>query len=200
MVPEKTNHVIMKLDCTCKHVANLYSPPRWWHFCLLTWKIDIHDYINTLKPRQNGRHFLDDTLKCISLNENVRISIKISPNFVPKGPINNIPALFQIMAWCRSGDKPLSEPMVVRLLTHICITRPQWVRLEQNEQSLTDEIFICIFLWENISILIKIPLKFISHYLYQQYPKHCIQYNDIYHHNKNIATYNFSVMVWNRLS
>ena len=61
------------------------------------------------------------------LNENVRISIKISLKFVPKGPINNIPALVQIMAWRRSGDKPLSEPMMVSLLTHICVTRPQWV-------------------------------------------------------------------------
>ena len=46
-------------------------------------------------------------------NENVRISIKISLKFVPKGPINNIPALVQKMAWCRPGDKPLSEPMMV---------------------------------------------------------------------------------------
>ena len=63
-------------------------------------------------------------LKRIFLNENVRISIMISLKFVPKGPINNIPALVQIMAWRRSGDKPLSEPMMVSLLTHICVTRP----------------------------------------------------------------------------
>ena len=31
------------------------------------------------------------------------------------------------MAWRRPGDKPLSEAMMVSLLTHICITRPQWV-------------------------------------------------------------------------
>ena len=43
------------------------------------------------------------------------------------GPINNIPTLVQVMAWRRSGDKPLSEPMIVRLPTHICVTRPQWV-------------------------------------------------------------------------
>ena len=83
--------------------------------------------INTLRPRQNGRHFPDDTFKRIFLNDNVRISIKISLKFVPKGPIINIPALVQIMAWCRPGDKPLSEPMMVSLLTHICVTRPQWV-------------------------------------------------------------------------
>ena len=41
--------------------------------------------------------------------------------------INNIPALVQIMAWRRPGDKPLSEPMLLCSLTHICVTRPQWV-------------------------------------------------------------------------
>ena len=84
--------------------------------------------VNTLRPRQNGRHFADDTFKCIFLNENVWIPIKISLKFVPQGPINNIPALVQIMAWRRPGDKPLSEPMMVRLPTHICVTRPQWVK------------------------------------------------------------------------
>ena len=85
---------------------------------------------NTLRPRQNGRRFADDTFKRIFLNENVRISITISLKFVPNGPINNIPSLVQIMAWSRSGDKPLSEPMMVSLPTHICVTRPQWVKQE----------------------------------------------------------------------
>ena len=76
-------------------------------------------HFNTSRPRQNGRRFADDTFKRIFLNENVRISIKISLKFVPKGPINNNPALVQIMAWRLPGDKPLSEPMMVRLLTHI---------------------------------------------------------------------------------
>ena len=31
------------------------------------------------------------------------------------------------MAWRRPGDKPLSEPMMVSVLTHICVTRSQWV-------------------------------------------------------------------------
>ena len=81
--------------------------------------------LSTLGPIQNGRHFADDTFKCIFLNENVRISIEISLKFVPKGPINNIPALVQIMAWRRPGDKPLSESMMVSLSTHVCVTRPQ---------------------------------------------------------------------------
>ena len=65
---------------------------------------------NTLRPRQDGRHFSDDTFKRIFLNENVGISIKIALKFVHKGPINNIPALVQMMAWSRPGDKSLSEP------------------------------------------------------------------------------------------
>ena len=81
---------------------------------------------NTLRLRQNGRLFADDTFKRIFLNESNRISIKISLMFVPKGLINNIPSLVLIMAWRRPGDKPLSEPMIVRSLTHIYVTRPQW--------------------------------------------------------------------------
>ena len=56
----------------------------------------------------------DDNFKCIFLNENDRIPIRISLKFVPRSPIDNIPALVQIMAWHRPGDKPLSEP----ILTH----------------------------------------------------------------------------------
>ena len=41
--------------------------------------------------------------------------IDISLNFLPKGHINNIPALVQMMAWCWPGDKPFSEPMMVSL-------------------------------------------------------------------------------------
>ena len=81
--------------------------------------------VNTLRPRPNGRHFTDDIFKCIFLNENMRISIKFSLKFVAKGPINNVPPLVQIMAWRRTGDKPLSEPLVISLMAHICVTRPQ---------------------------------------------------------------------------
>ena len=90
-------------------------------------KLTIFTPINTLRPRQNGRHFADDIFKCIFLNKNVWIPIKISMKFVPKGPINSIPALVQIMAWRRPGDKPLSESMIVSLTMHNCVTRPQWV-------------------------------------------------------------------------
>ena len=61
----------------------------------------------------------------------MQIAIKISLKFVPRGPINNIPALVQIMAWRWPGDKPLSEPTIIKLLTHICIPQPQWVKAKE---------------------------------------------------------------------
>ena len=80
--------------------------------------------INTMRTRQNGHHFPDDIFKWLFLNENVLISINISLKFVPRSPINNILTLVQIMAWRRQGDKPLCEPTMVRLPTHICIYAP----------------------------------------------------------------------------
>ena len=70
--------------------------------------------INWYPPGQNGRHFADDIFYYIIflLNEKFWILIKISLKFVPKVLIDNNPALVQIMAWRRIGDKPLSEPML----------------------------------------------------------------------------------------
>ena len=95
---------------------------------------------NTLRPRQIGRLFPGDILKWIFLNENVWISIKISLKFVPMGQINNIPALVQIMAWRRPGDKPLFEPKMISLLTHICVTRPQWVNTSKRFEQMFSKV------------------------------------------------------------
>ena len=56
--------------------------------------------------------FPDDILKRTFMNENAWISLQISLKFVPKGPINNIPALVRLMAWLPTGDKPLFEPIL----------------------------------------------------------------------------------------
>ena len=76
----------------------------------------------TLRPRQKCRRHPDDIFKCIFLNENLWITIKMSLKFVNKGPIDDVPALFQTMSW--PGDKPLSKPMIVSLVTYICATQP----------------------------------------------------------------------------
>ena len=116
-----------------------YQLVKWiWTLCFTITSTSLRgQWVNTLGPRQNGRHFADDIFECIFVNENVWVPIIISLKFVPKGPINNIPALVQIMAWRRSGDKPLSGTILVSLLTHICVTRPQWVNVvEKNHITL----------------------------------------------------------------
>ena len=90
------------------------------------WRIK-GEIFNTLRPRQNGRHFPNDIFKWIFLNDNIWFSINISLECVPEGQIKNIPPLVQIMAWRRPGDKPLSEPMMFSLPTHIWVTQPQRV-------------------------------------------------------------------------
>ena len=65
---------------------------------------------NSFTPEQNGRHFPDD----IFMNENVRIAIQISFKFVPKALIDNKSASVQVMAWRRTGDKPLPEPKLTQ--------------------------------------------------------------------------------------
>ena len=71
--------------------------------------------VNTLRSSQNGRHFSDDILKCIFLNENVRISIKIWMKFVLKGS-----GIGSDNGLAPTGDKPLSETMMARLSTYMC--------------------------------------------------------------------------------
>ena len=79
--------------------------------------------VNTLRLRQKGCHFADSTFKCIFLNENHCILILISLRFVSKGPINDMPALVQVMAWAQTGDKPLSEQWWLVYWTHIWVTQ-----------------------------------------------------------------------------
>ena len=86
----------------------------WTNDDFVCWRIYAALGLNELTHWQNGRHFADDTFKHIFLNKNVCISIEISLKFVPKGPMNNMPALVQIMARRRTGDKPLSEPLMTQ--------------------------------------------------------------------------------------
>ena len=50
----------------------------------------------------------NDIFKCIFLNENIKFFIQISLKFVPQDPIDNKPALVQVMAWRRTGDTPIT--------------------------------------------------------------------------------------------
>ena len=58
--------------------------------------------------------FTDDIFKCIFLNENDRILIQISLKYVPRSPTDNKPAVAQVMAWRRTCNKPLPDPMMTQ--------------------------------------------------------------------------------------
>ena len=58
------------------------------------------------------------------------------------------------MAWRRPGDKPLSESMVVSLLTHICVTRPQGVKFHSTTRCRTD-----VFPWATVCLHTKLAVK-----------------------------------------
>ena len=77
-------------------------------------KLKIAPNINTLRLMENGCHFVDDNFKCIFLNANYWILIKILLKFVPKGLNNNI---------------PLSDSMMVNLPMYTCVMQPQWVKI-----------------------------------------------------------------------
>ena len=155
MVPTDGKSTLVQVMAWCRQATRHYLSQCWsrslspygvirpqWVLTVIVWKWtwlwqtqyipwNMHNAcgFNSLRPRQNGQHFAGDIFKCIFLNKNVWIPIEISLKLVPKGPINNIPALVKIMAWRRPGNKPLSEPMMVNLPTHICISQPQWVNM-----------------------------------------------------------------------
>ena len=97
---------------------------------------------NTLRQKQNDRHFADGVSKCISLNLNFWILNKVSLKYVPQGLINNMAALVQIMAWhrhWRQANIIWTNAGIYRRIyasvqqTSIYVTWPQWVKwIDQN--------------------------------------------------------------------
>ena len=83
---------------------------------------------------KNGRHFPDDIFRCIFMNEKICALIEISLKFVPKGPLNNNPALasshYLNQCWPDS-------------LTHICSTRGRWVHYSQTNPPPMDRTWLC---------------------------------------------------------
>ena len=63
--------------------------------------------INSSVPGQNGCYLTKDNFKYISMTAKLRILMRIPPKCVPKGPLDNESALFQLMAWRLKGDPAL---------------------------------------------------------------------------------------------
>ena len=112
--------------------------------------------LNTLRQRQNGCHLADTTFKCIFLNENFSIFIKISLTVVSKGPINNIPALIQIMAWRRQvasyyliqwrlGCQRIYTSLSLNELKWACQRTADWTEQQQQQQHWSWSIVFFLF-------------------------------------------------------
>ena len=116
------------------------------------------------------------------------------------------------MAWRRPGHKPLYEPMMVKLLTHICVTRPQWVKtfnentiwlLEYNKvASFTDNCAYLFVVKYNYTIrhvaLLPVPKRLHSRYTNTTGPvftKSCdvLSANLMKHRSHKISCYNYDV-------
>ena len=69
---------------------------------------------NSSPPGQNGHHCVDNIFDCIFLNGKDRIQIQLSMKYVPRSQIDKKLALVQVIACCRTGNKPLPEPMMTQ--------------------------------------------------------------------------------------
>ena len=77
------------------------------------------------------------------------------------------------MAWCQPGDKPLSEPMMISVLTHLWVIRLQWVKQHprtsddwwQSPDWVTYPIH-CSYTWTTIHQDIRMP----AYFLYELVP------------------------------
>ena len=86
----------------------------------------------------------EDIFKCIFLNENDRIQIQISLKLVPKNPVDNKPALVQVMAWRQIGQWWLS------ILMHMCSTKGKWVKVNNRgpwNYSISPKLYILFRVW-----------------------------------------------------
>ena len=66
--------LVLECQGTTDHYTDIYSSLTilfWYNIQLLQRKVQYRSMINTLRPRQDGRHFPDDIFKRILLNENV---------------------------------------------------------------------------------------------------------------------------------
>ena len=120
-------------------LMSLFDPER----CLFL--LVLKCPVNTLRPRQNGRHFVNSIFKCISLNKNqgtcifIRISLKYAPRIATMKP------WFRWWLGAKQASHYLNQCWP-SLLMHICVTRHQWVNnksalISGNGLALSQETF-----------------------------------------------------------
>ena len=115
-------------QCNFLHLwhQKLYRAFRFGTLWLISCSYPRHSQLTTHSLMLANRR-IRQSLTALVLNENLPISVKISLKFLPKDPINNIPLLVHLMVLYQPGDQPLSEPMMLNLPMHMCVTQPQWI-------------------------------------------------------------------------
>ena len=86
-----------------------------WYKCISHWILTFNTQQHKawdIEAEMVSVQVADDIFKCIFFNENIWISIQIWLKFAPRDPSDTRLALVQIMAWRRTGDKPLYEPII----------------------------------------------------------------------------------------
>ena len=93
--------------------SNVIITPFWCNDYAIIICVFANKAVNSSLLDKMAAISADDNFKCIFLNENERILIRISLKFVPRIPTDNKAALVQVMAWRRTGGKPLLERMLI---------------------------------------------------------------------------------------
>ena len=102
---------------------------------LLPFSLLRYSYLKISPWNPRSKSWVRSKLKSHSGSNILSIQIPFVPSqlalaFLRYGYFNILPWKFkvQIMAWCQPSHKPLSEPIMASFLTHILVTRPQWVK------------------------------------------------------------------------
>ena len=129
-----------------------------WHVCV--YGSGVHIEAGTKWTQFRWRHFpfLFLEYKLLYFNSNVT-------EVFSEGPSDNKSVLVQIVAWHRTCNKPLSEPMMAWFTyAYICIARPQWVNTFMYavffQQPFPTSQVICIFV---VRARESLTLVFLSH-------------------------------------
>ena len=153
-----------------------------WIYASFNASMILHQTVNWLiSPWTKWPPFWQTTYSiAFKKNENERIPIQISLKSVPRSPIDNKAALVQVMAWCRTGEKPIPGPMIRQFFdAYRCGSRGRWIIVipashcpsqwmfntltpRKKGRHFADDIFKCISLNQNVWISLKISLQFVT--------------------------------------
>ena len=141
---------------------------------------------------------LQTTFTLYFLYANYCTWIEFSLKFVPKGSIDNTSTLVKVMAWGRTGDKPLFDSMMTQFSGHLCVTRPLWVTYENKFHNTIytylniagEDVIWCgppTHCWRHYSNIVwisKTLLLFVVWYVHQNWTCVWKKYTPSYHLNQ----------------